>query len=457
MNTFLTIIICAIFLILIYGLRTLKTKHKKNFNFRVLTALGVGLLFGSLLQIIFGASSEAVIQSATFMSIFSGLYVNLLQLVVIPLILVSITTAIIDAGSQSNVGKKIGQVIGFLLFTVVIATIIGVLTILVFNIDADKIVTAGQSSADYAETNVDLVSRQEMMGGMNYADFILAPITTNLGFLVGNGATASLSTVLFGMFLGYSVLQIKKRKPEKVKPFNDFLFSLKEVVLSMVREVLKITPFAILALMTIFAATSPIQSLAELGKFVLATYVAIILMYLVHVIIITVQGFSPLQYIKKTWPVLLFGFGSRSSIGALPLNITTQEEQLGVDEITANLSATFGATIGQNGCAGIYPAMVAVMAAQIAGVDMTIPWIFILVIVIAVSSFGIAGVGGGATFAAVAVLSIMGLPITIVATLVAIEPLLDMARTALNISGAMTTGVTVSNMNKTINREKYGE
>ena len=119
-----------------------------------------------------------------------------------------------------------------------------------------------------------------------------------------------------------------------------------------------------------------------------------------------------------------------------------ETEALGVKPPIANLSATFGATIGQNGCAGIYPAMLATMIAPTMGVDpLSFSFITGLVAIVAVSSFGIAGVGGGATFAALVVLPAMGFPVTVAALLISIEPLIDMARTALNVNGAMTTGV----------------
>ena len=109
----------------------------------------------------------------------------------------------------------------------------------------------------------------------------------------------------------------------------------------------------------------------------------------------------------------------------------------------ANLSAT----IGQNGCAGIYPAMLAVMVAPTMGINpMEFNFILSLVAIIAISSFGIAGVGGGATFAALIVLPAMGLPVTIAALLISIEPLIDMARTALNVSGSMTAGTITSRL-----------
>jgi L-cystine uptake protein TcyP (sodium:dicarboxylate symporter family) len=133
------------------------------------------------------------------------------------------------------------------------------------------------------------------------------------------------------------------------------------------------------------------------------------------------------------------------------LNVETQIDELKVPSPIANLSASFGATIGQNGCAGIYPAMLSVMVAPTMGIDPTsLSFITGLVAIIAISSFGVAGVGGGATFAALIVLPAMGFPVTIAALLISIEPLIDMARTALNVNGAMTAGVLTSKILKDV-------
>jgi L-cystine uptake protein TcyP (sodium:dicarboxylate symporter family) len=165
-------------------------------------------------------------------------------------------------------------------------------------------------------------------------------------------------------------------------------------------------------------------------------------MFGVHGVLLFMTGSNPHEYFRKIWPVLSFAFATRSSAAAIPLNIKTQVEELQVPSSIASLSASFGSTIGQNGCAGIYPAMLAVMAAPTVGIDpYAIDFLLPLLVVIAISSFGVAGVGGGATFASLIVLPAMGLPVTLVALLISIEPLIDMGRTALNVSGAMTSGV----------------
>jgi hypothetical protein len=209
----------------------------------------------------------------------------------------------------------------------------------------------------------------------------------------------------------------------------------------LVKMVISLTPYGVAALMAKVIASSSLADILNLLGFIVASYVAIFSMFLVHGLLVGLFGVNPKQFFQKIWPVLTFAFTSRSSAATIPLNVDTQINKLNVSPAIANLSASFGATIGQNGCAGIYPAMLAVMVAPSVGIDpMSLSFIVSLVAMIAISSFGIAGVGGGATFAALIVLPAMGLPVTIAALLISIEPLIDMARTALNVSGAMTAG-----------------
>jgi L-cystine uptake protein TcyP (sodium:dicarboxylate symporter family) len=212
--------------------------------------------------------------------------------------------------------------------------------------------------------------------------------------------------------------------------------------MKLVHLIMALTPYGILALITKVVAGSDAADILNLLTFIVASYLAIAIMFGVHAGLLTATGTNVVDYFRKVWPVLTFAFTSRSSAATIPLNVETQVEELGVQPPVANLSATFGATIGQNGCAGIYPAMLAVMIAPTMGVDpMSLSFITGLVAIVAISSFGIAGVGGGATFAALVVLPAMGFPVTVAALLISIEPLIDMARTALNVNGAMTAGV----------------
>ena len=121
-----------------------------------------------------------------------------------------------------------------------------------------------------------------------------------------------------------------------------------------------------------------------------------------------------------------------------------------------HLNGSFGVSIGQNGCAGIYPAMLAVMIAPSVGIN-PFEWQFILLLIaiVAISSFGVAGVGGGATFAAIIVLSAMDLPVALAGILISVEPLIDMGRTALNVNDSMLAGVTTARATGELDKETF--
>jgi L-cystine uptake protein TcyP (sodium:dicarboxylate symporter family) len=250
-----------------------------------------------------------------------------------------------------------------------------------------------------------------------------------------------IAVVVFGLLFGIAGLLVSEENKEHGDRIRSFVDTTQAVVMRLVKMVMALTPYGVLALMTRVIAGSDGDAIVTLIGFVVASYIAIALMFGVHALLIMVMGYNVRSYFEKVWSVLTFAFVTRSSAATIPLTIRTQIEDLKVPAPIANIAASFGATIGQNGCAGIYPAMLAVMVAPTMGVDIDIGFITSLVLIIAIGSFGIAGVGGGATNAALVVLPAMGFPVTVAALLISIEPLIDMARTALNVNGAITTGL----------------
>lgn len=252
---------------------------------------------------------------------------------------------------------------------------------------------------------------------------------------------STIGVVVFGLIFGIAALLVSEEDSEHGKRILAFVDTTQTVVMRLVKIVMNLTPYGVMALMINVIADSDWQAVMNIITFVVASYVAIALMFAVHALMIFLLGHNVRSYFKKVWPVLTFAFVTRSSAATIPLTIRAQIEELKVPAPIANISAAFGATIGQNGCAGIYPAMLAVMVAPTMGVDIDLDFIITLLLFIAIGSFGIAGVGGGATNAALVVFSVLGFPVTIVALLISIEPLIDMARTALNVNGAITTGL----------------
>ncbi|MBU3111222.1 L-cystine transporter [Clostridium lacusfryxellense] len=441
MNTIIHVILnIIIMLALVYGIVWMQKKHL-SFTKRVLTALVVGILYGAVLQIAYGVTSPVVIEANNWFSVIGTGYVRILKMIVIPLIFVSISTAIINQNSK-NLGKKAGTIIAVLVITAAMSAAIGAFTAGAFGLNANGI-QAGEAQVKQGK---ELDASLTEFKATTVQDQIVEIIPTNPFFsLTGQGSSATLSVVFFAGFLGIATVAIKKKKPESAETFIKFLNALHDVVMKMVTVILELTPYGVLALMTKMVSTSNFAEIAKLMQFVLASYVAILIMFVVHFIILAVSGLNPLTYLKKSAAVLIFAFTSRTSAGTIPINVETQTDKLGVSRGIANLSASLGTSIGQNGCAGIYPAMLAVMIAPTVGIDPMAPAFLVkLIIVTAISSFGIAGVGGGATFAALTVLSAMGLPVGLAGLLIAIEPLIDMARTALNVSDSMVAGLVSS-------------
>jgi len=330
-------------------------------------------------------------------------------------------------------------VIGILIGTTMVAALVGIAVTNIFGLTADGL-TQGARELSRAET---LSSRYEDFASLGMADMLVRFIPSNVFLdLTEARPTSIIGVVIFGILAGIAALGVERENAARGAAIRSFVETAQAVVMKLVHLVMALTPYGILALITKVVAGSNAADILDLFGFVAASYLAILLMFGVHALLLLLAGTNLLHYFKSVWPVLVFAFTSRSSAATIPLNVETQIEALKVRVPIANLSASFGSTIGQNGCAGIYPAMLAVMIAPSMGVDPTsLSFIAGLVGIVAISSFGVAGVGGGATFAAFIVLPVMGFPVTVAALLISIEPLIDMARTALNVNGAMTAGV----------------
>lgn len=454
MNTLLVSINIIIMLLLVGVLYYMQRKHL-SFNKRVFTALGLGIMFGLILQFFYKPTSEVIIQSNNWFNLIGGGYVKLLQMIVMPLILVSIISAFTKLKLTSNLGKISGLIIGILLLTTGIAAAVGIAASAGFDLQATGLQHGSAEAARLKLVQEKFTSIDQTPIPQKLLE--LLPANPFLD-LTGARPTSTISVVIFAAFIGIAFLGVKKKYPEQAEQFKNILDAVYAVVMRMVTLILRLTPYGVLALMAKTVSGSDVQAILKLGNFVLASYVALIVMFIIHLLLIALSGLNPAQYLKKGFPVLTFAFTSRSSAGTMPLNIEAQKEKLGVSEGIANFAASFGVSIGQNGCAGIYPAMLAMMVAPTVGIDPLQPqFILTLIAVVAISSFGVAGVGGGATFAALIVLSTMNLPIEIVALLISVEPLIDMGRTALNVSGSMTAGLISSKWLGELNVNTYNE
>ncbi len=454
MDTVFAIINVGVFLLLLILLYYMGRKHV-SFSKRVFAGLGIGIVYGLVLHYMYEAGSTVLNESIQWFNLVGTGYIKLLQLIVMPLVFISILSAFTKLTIGKNFGKVAGLILSFLIGTTAIAAVVGITSAVVFDLDASQIVngTAETERGAYIEQrSTDVVDRtlpQQIVD--------LLPANPFLDF-TGARPTSTIAVVIFAAFLGFAYLGIARKEEENalfVKKAVDAVYAL---VMRVVKLILRLTPYGILAIMARTVATSDFDAIYSLGKFVIASYVALAVVFGIHLLIISLSGLNPVTYMKKAAEPLLFAFTSRSSAGTLPLTINAQTTRLGVPTGIANFAGSFGLTIGQNGCAGVYPAMLAIMIAPSVGQNPLEPmFLLTLVAVVAISSFGVAGVGGGATFAAILVLSALDLPIALAGLLISVEPLIDMGRTAVNVSGSIVSGITTARITGEIDKDMYNE
>ncbi len=419
---------------------------------KVLFGLVAGVLFGLALHTIYGEESAIVKESISWFNLVGNGYVQLLQMIIMPLVFASILSAVARLHNASSLGKISLLTIGVLLFTTAIAAAVGIFVTWLFGLNAHGLVQGVQETARLSAIQNNYAGK---VADLSAPQLLLSFVPKNpFADLAGASPTSIISVVIFAAFLGVAALNLLKDDVEKGQRVLVAIDTLQSWVMKLVRLIMKLTPYGVMALMTKVVASSNMHDIIKLGSFVIASYLGLGLMFVVHGLLLSVNGVNPLRFFRKVWPVITFAFTSRSSAASIPLSVEAQNRRLGIPESIASFAASFGATIGQNGCAGLYPTMLAVMVAPTVGINPFDPlWMATLIGIVTLSSAGVAGVGGGATFAALIVLPTMGLPVTLVALLISIEPLIDMGRTALNVNGSMTAGMLTSQWLKQTDRE----
>ena len=446
MAVYVSVICFLIYLGVLFVLQ----KKGKSFNVRVVAGLFGGIIFGAILKAV--ADDAAVSQSLHWIGLVGTAYTKLLKMMVIPLIFVSIVCAIINQKSGKNLGKITALVLALLLSTAAVAAVVGGVTASAFGVSAEGL------AIGEAESKKTSQLEEKAQQGLSIEDTIIDIIPSNpISSLAGEGDNATLSVVFFAAFLGIALIGVRTYAPKQAEFFEKLMNSLNTLVVEVVMMIIMLTPFGIFSLMTKTIAGSDYTSILRLVTFVLASYTAIIVMFIIHGLILAAVGISPFTYFKKAMTTLVFAFTSRTSAGTLPLTIRTLTDDMGVDNGVSNLAGSLSTSIGQNGCAAIYPAMLVVMVAPTVGQPITLSFFILMVVVITFASIGIAGVGGGATFAGIIVLSALGLPVGIAGLLVGIEPVIDMARTALNVSDGMVTGLVTAKLTNNIDMTVYND
>lgn len=273
--------------------------------------------------------------------------------------------------------------------------------------------------------------------------------------LTGARATSTIAVVIFAAFLGFAYLQLARREPDNAAAITKGIDALHALIMGVVRIVLRLTPYGILAIMARTVATSDFDAIYALGRFVVASYAALFIVFIIHLLILSAAGLRPLTYVKNSGNLVVCLYFP--DIGGYAADeYSNADKTARCTRGNRKLLRLIWPIYRPKWMCGVYPAMLAVMIAPMAGIDPLNPtFLASVVLIVAISSFGVAGVGGGATFAAILVLSALDLPLALAGILISVEPLIDMGRTALNVSGSMTAGVTTARLTGELDMQVY--
>ena len=419
-----------------------------SFGFQVLAAMVIGLVLGWIARnmgpVAPGQPSWLTVTLATTGSIF----VQLLQALVPPLIFTAIVASISNLRQLSNAAALVWQTLLWFAITAFIAVLIGIALGLIIQPG----INAGVAAAS-AKAPGTVGSWLDFLKGLVPANMFGLQATTRVE---GSGATTRLGfnvlqLLVISIVVGVAALKVGERA-------NSFL-ALNESFLAIVRKILwwviRLTPIGTIGLLGNAVAQYGWQTLEQLSWYAFAIYLGLaIVLLVVYPALLVLHGLSPARFFAGAWPAIQLAFVSRSSIGTLPVTEAVTEKSLGVPREYAAFAVPLGATTKMDGCAAIYPAISAIFVAQFYGVPLGIQEYVLIAFVSVIGSAATAGLTG-ATVMLTLTLSTLGLPLAGVGLLLAIDPILDMGRTAVNVAGQALVPTLVAKRQGMLDQAQY--
>lgn len=368
-------------------------------------------------------------------------FINLLVMVVVPLIMASLIVGTASLGDLRKLGRIGAKTVGFYLFATMLAVAFGLGAGLILGpgTGMDVEIRDGMVSeyAENASSRVDQAIAQREKTSIG--EFLVRIIPRNPFKAMAD--TDFLGIIFFALFFGITLTLLTE---ERRKPIVDVLNSVNDAMIVMVKLVMKVAPIGVFALIASVSAQFGYQVLLPLMKYVtIAVGTMIVYSILFYPTVLRMVGMPPLLFFKRYYEVMLFAFSTSSSNATLPLNLQVTEKDLGVSSDVASFVLPLGATVNMNGTA-IYQGVSVIFIAQVAGWDLTTADLLTVIVMATLASIGAAGVPGIGMVTLTLVLTQLGIDLTWIAMVVGVERILDMTRTAVNVTGDTVCAVLVA-------------
>ena len=410
------------------------------------TGFGAQVIYGLIIGLILGfiAAGSDVEWLSGLLDWVGGTYVQLLKLLIPPLVFTAVVTSIANLRQVSNAARLAVQTLVWFAITAFFSVIIGIVV--------------GAVLKPGANSTVDAAEAAEPSTTGSWMGFLDSVVPSNfLGLtakVTESGASVNfnvLQILVVSLLIGVAAVKAGK----SAEPFIKFSESLLKVVQVVLWWVIRLAPIGTAALIGNAVATYGWEALSNLGQFVLAIYIGLALViFVLYPIVLAANKINVVEFFQRVWPVTALGFVTRSSMGVMPVNQRTVEQSMGVPSEYASFAMPLGAATKMDGCASVYPAIAALFVAQFYGVDLGMMDYLLIVIVSVLGSAATAGTTG-ATVMLTLTLSTLGLPLAGVGLLLAIEPIIDMGRTAVNVTGQSVVATVVAKRERILDESRW--
>jgi Na+/H+-dicarboxylate symporter len=419
-----------------------------SFGFQIIAALVLGIAVGLTARNL-GATADAPNGLSATLDTIGSSYITLLRAAVIPLIFTAIVASISNLRRVQNAARLAGQTLLWFAITAFVSVIIGIALGLIIQPGS----RAGEGLQEGDPYTVG--TWWNFLTGLIPQNFLGLSVSTSPGAVDGTFSSSVNFNVLQIIVIAVAVGIAALKAGKKAEPFLAFTESLLKVIQRVLWWIIRIAPLGTFGLIGAAVVKYGWEKLASLGWFAIAIYIGLALvLFVVYPVIIRSNGLSIRQYFSGVWPAVQLAFVSRSSIGTLPLTERVTERNLGVPRSYASFAVPLGATTKMDGCAAIYPAIAAIFVAQFFGINLEW-WQYILIVVVSVVGSAATAGTTGAIVMLTLTLSTLGLPLAGVGLLIAIDPILDMGRTAVNVAGQALVPAIVAKREGILDEELY--
>lgn len=417
----------------------MSNKRQLGLTSKILIGMGTGIILGLLLRNLFPDSlfiKDYITEG--LLHVLGAIFISSLKMLVVPLVFVSLVCGTCSLSDPSKLGRLGGKTISFYLFTTAIALTISIVAAILVHPGNASLVS---STMEY--TVKEAPSLSEVIINIVPDNPIQAMTQGNM-----------LQIILFAVIFGFAISHIGERGERVARFFND----LNEVIMRVVTLVMQLAPYGVFALMAKLSLTLGMETFGSVVKYFLLVVVVLLIQGLVvyPILLKVFSGLNPLMFLRKMRDVQLFAFSTASSNATLPVTIEASEHRMGVDNKIASFTLPLGATINMDGTA-IMQGVATVFIAQVFGIELSLTDYAMVVVTATLASIGTAGVPGVGLIMLAMVLNQVGLPVEGIALIIGVDRLLDMIRTAVNVTGDTVATVIIAKSEDAFNEDIFND